>query len=62
MPTGHRDISTCSEEAEFEPQRPCIVSQDINTLCKDVTKETSRRHQLDKVVELTQGKFPLLIS
>lgn len=35
---------TCSEKAEFEPQRPCPISQDIHTLCKDVTKETSQRH------------------
>lgn len=35
---------TCSEKAEFEPQWPCLVSQDIHTLCIDVTKETSQRH------------------
>lgn len=35
---------TCSEKAEFEPQRPGPISQDIHTLCIDVAKETSQRH------------------
>lgn len=41
---AHTDTETyvtSNEEAEFEPQRACTISQDIHALCIDVTKETS---------------------
>lgn len=43
-PPDTRTYVTCGKKAEFEPQRPCLVSQDIHTLCIDVTKETSQWH------------------